>query len=145
LDAPPPLPPYFDSTRSILPTQNLIPCLYCTPVTSPYQMNRAPDVTSPKPMVDGFIEIFLRNFRNGCDEKSATITRHSPHRNPSENSTICFCYLSINQKKTFKNSCSGKMEKSLKLPTLDFQNFKSANAEYFSAHSKFAARPIDQF
>jgi len=39
-------------------------------------MNRALDMISPKPMVDGFIEIFLGNFRNGCDEKSATITRH---------------------------------------------------------------------
>ena len=37
------------------------------------------------------------------------------------------------------------MEKSFKLPTLDFQDFKSANTEYFTAHYKFAARPIDQF
>jgi len=34
---------------------------------------------SPKPMVDGFVEIF-DEFRNGCDEKSAMKTRHSPHR-----------------------------------------------------------------
>jgi len=30
---------------------------------------------SPKPMVDGFVKIF-DEFRNGCDEKSATFPRH---------------------------------------------------------------------
>jgi len=30
---------------------------------------------SPKPMVDGFVKIF-GEFRNGCDEKSATVLRH---------------------------------------------------------------------
>jgi len=29
---------------------------------------------SPKPMVDGFVKIF-GEFRNGCDEKSATVLR----------------------------------------------------------------------
>jgi len=29
---------------------------------------------SPKPMVDGFVKIF-DEFRNGCDEKSATFPR----------------------------------------------------------------------
>ena len=30
---------------------------------------------SPKPMVDGFVKIF-GEFRNGCDEKSVTFSRH---------------------------------------------------------------------
>jgi len=30
---------------------------------------------SPKPMVDGFVKIF-DEFRNGCDEKSDTISPH---------------------------------------------------------------------
>jgi len=32
---------------------------------------------SPKPMVDGFVKIF-GEFRNGCDEKSATVLRQYP-------------------------------------------------------------------
>jgi len=43
--------------RSILPTQNLITCLYCTPVTSPNQMTWALDRVAPKPMVDGFVKL----------------------------------------------------------------------------------------
>jgi len=40
---------------------------------SPTQMNRALDMISPKAMVDGFVKIF-DEFRNGCDEKSDTIS-----------------------------------------------------------------------
>jgi len=36
-------------------------------------MNRALERISPKPIVAGFIEIF-DEFRNGCDEKSDTIS-----------------------------------------------------------------------
>jgi len=41
---------------------------------------------SPKPMVDGFVKIF-DEFRNGCDEKSATFPRqlsNSTHRTPKK-------------------------------------------------------------
>jgi len=42
-------------------------------------MNRALDMISPKPMVDGLLKSF-GEFRNGCDEKMRTITRHVLYR-----------------------------------------------------------------
>ena len=37
------------------------------------------------------------------------------------------------------------MEKSFQLPTLDFQNFKSANAEYFSAYLNLLQDQLTNF
>ena len=101
---------------------------------------------SLKPMVDGFIKIF-DEFRNGCDEKSATFTRHSPHRNPYEiPKIICICIAHLsskNQKKNFANSISGKSTKNLKLLTLEFKfKFNSANAGDFLFSINFAFRPF---
>jgi len=65
---------------------------------SPTQMNRALDMISPKPMVDGFVKIF-DEFRNGCDEKSVTITpqlhciRYVPYRMLLKISNLSLSYL----------------------------------------------------
>jgi len=69
---------------------------------------------SPKPMVDGFVKIF-DEFRNGCDEKSVTFPRHSPHRNPDEipkSFKFAFAHLSSKFKK--KSLRIASQEKSTK-------------------------------
>ena len=66
---PPHHPAYATARRSYCRPKVLSPVLYCTHATSPTQMNRALERISPKPMVDGFVEIF-DEFRNGCDEKA---------------------------------------------------------------------------
>jgi len=100
---------------------------------------------SPKPMVDGFVKIF-DEFRNGCDEKSVTKTRHSPHRTLTKFQNHLHLHLLTflqNQKKNFANSVSGKSTENLKLLTLEIKfKFKSANAEYFLFSINFASRPF---
>ena len=94
------------------------------------------------------LKIF-EEFRNGCDEKSATVLRHSPHRNPDEiPESFAFAFAPFLQKlkKIFANSVSGKSTKNLRLLTLEFKflKFKSANAEYFLLSINFASRPSIQ-
>ncbi len=83
LDVPP--PPAMLSTAC---GQFCNPKLLSPACTVPYYLTRSKWIgplmrISPKPMVDGFVKIF-GEFRNGCDEKSVTFPRHSPHRNPDE-------------------------------------------------------------
>jgi len=68
--------PAMNSRRSICITQSLSPVCTAPMLQNPTQMNRALERISPKPMVDGFVEI-LDEFRNGCDEKAIQYRHNS--------------------------------------------------------------------